>query len=223
VTTATQSGYALKRKRSKGAVSAADERTLETRSAIISAAREVLLEKGYAATRVEDIIKRAGISRPTFYRHFSDKFEVAKAYHAQSGDSTLGPWGALADIDVTDLAAIRVWLENLLDTFAQRRDEMIVWSEMSAIEPNYLMRVPRQMPALIEMLGKRIPAFARAQEQAPSGDGDPGPVWVEAYLLLEHLSYYCTWLALGKHVISKEQSVDYFCQRLHRFMERYAA
>lgn len=223
MSSARQSGYALKRKRSKGAVRAADERTLETRGAIIAAARAVLLKKGYAATRVEDIIRQAGISRPTFYRHFSDKFEVARAYHAQSGDETLGPWGALADIDVSDIAAIRGWLEDLLDTFAQRRDELVVWSEMSAIEPNYLMRVPRQFPALIELLGERIPAFSRAQREAPEGDTRPGPIWVEAFLLLEHLSYYCTWLALGKHVISKEQSLDYFCQRLHRFIERYAA
>lgn len=220
--TTRPSGYALKRKRSEGAVSASGERTLETRSTIIAAAREVLLENGYAATRVEDIIKRAGISRPTFYRHFSDKFEVARAYHALSGDETLGPWGALADVDVTLIDAIRGWLETLLDTFAARRDELVVWSEMSAIEPNYLMRVPRQIPALIELLGKSIPAFASAQSQASAGEeGEPGPVWVEAYLLLEHLSYYCTWLALGKHVISKQQSVDYFCERLHRFIGRY--
>jgi AcrR family transcriptional regulator len=218
---APQSGYALKRKRSSDADSASDERTLETRAAIISAAREVLLEKGYAATRVEDIINRAGISRPTFYRHFKDKFEVAKAYHAMSGDETLGPWGALAEVDMGDVAAIRRWFEGLLNAFAQRRDELVVWSEMSAIEPNYLMRVPRQIPALIELLGRTIPAFAKAQSQAPVGEGEPGPVWVEAYLLLEHLSYYCTWLALGKHVISKKQSVDYFCERLHRFALRF--
>ncbi|MBM3595557.1 MAG: TetR/AcrR family transcriptional regulator [Alphaproteobacteria bacterium] len=218
---APQSGYALKRKRSSGADSVSDERTLETRSAIITAAREVLLEKGYAATRVEDIITRAGISRPTFYRHFKDKFEVAKAYHALSGDETLGPWGALSDVDMSDVAAIRRWFEALLNAFAERCDELAVWSEMSAIEPNYLMRVPRQIPALIELLGRKIPAFARAQSQAPEGEGEPGPVWVEAYLLLEHLSYYCTWLALGKHVISKKQSVDYFCERLYRFAQRY--
>ncbi len=219
---AEQSGYALRRKRSSGADAASGERTQETRGAIIAAAREVLLEKGYAATRVEDIIQRASISRPTFYRHFKDKFEVAKAYHALSGDATLGPWGDLAEVDMSDLAAIRRWLENLLDTFAARRDELVVWSEMSAIEPNYLMRVPRLIPALIEVLAANIPAFARAQSEAPVGDREPGPVWAEAYLLLEHLSYYCTWLALGKHVISKEQSVDYFCDRLHRFAGRYS-
>ncbi len=59
------------------------------------------------------------------------------------------------------------------------------------------------------------------QAQAPAEGKEPGPIWVEAFLLLEHLSYYCTWLALGKHVISREQSVDYFCERLHRFAARY--
>lgn len=217
-----QSGYALKRTQSANALGADDARTRETHDAIIAAARDTLLDKGYAATRVEDIVVRAGISRPTFYRHFKDKFEVAKAWHALSRESALGPWGALAMLDFRDRNAVRRWLDDVLDDHAARRDEIIVWAEMSSVEPDYLMRVPRQMPGLIERLGEAIPAFARAREQAPPGGaGEAGPVWVEAYLLLEHLSYTCTWLTLGNHPITRAQSLDYFADRLSRFIVRH--
>jgi AcrR family transcriptional regulator len=217
-----QSGYALKRTQSASALDADDARARETRKAIVHAARDVLLAKGYAATRVEDILLRAGISRPTFYRYFKDKFEVAKAWHAQSRDRALGPWGALATIDFRDHDAVRCWLDTVVEAYAKMREELIVWAEMSAVEPDYLMRVPRQMPGLIERLADAIPAFARAQAEAPDAtSGEAGPVWVEAYLLLEHLSYTCNWLTMGNHPITRAQSLDYFADRLARFIARY--
>ena len=219
----SQSGYALKRSQSMKAVSAAEGRATETRNSIVMAARDVLLENGYAATRVEDIITRAEISRPTFYRHFKDKFEVAKAYHAMSSGQARGPWSALGEIDFRNQEAIEAWLEQLLDFYADKRDELIVWTEMSSVEPDYLLRVPRQMPDVIAKLGQTIPAFARAQDQAPSDDGagEPGSVWVEAYLLLEHLSYNCTWMTLGTHPIPRHLSVAYFARRLLQFIGQY--
>ena len=40
---------------------------------ILEAIVEVVAEKGYAATRVADIVARAGVSRGTFYQQFRDK------------------------------------------------------------------------------------------------------------------------------------------------------
>jgi AcrR family transcriptional regulator len=50
-------------------------RALRTRQ-IDYSARKVFSEKGYHATTVEDIIKEAGISRGTFYKHYKSKREV---------------------------------------------------------------------------------------------------------------------------------------------------
>lgn len=223
----TQSGYAVKRKQSVRAADRTDERTLETRLAIVHAARDVMLQSGYGAARVEDILKVAGISRPTFYRHFKDKFDVAKAYHAMSRDEVSGPWTRIADIDFRDRQALCGWLETLLDTFIARRDELIVWAEMSSVEPDYLLRMPRQMPELIAKLALSIPAFAKAQSQAPTSgvNGkaiDPGPVWVDAYMLLEQIIYSFTSMAIGRqHPISKDMSIRHFADRLLAFITAY--
>lgn len=46
---------------------------------ITSAALELFVERGYAATRLEDVAARAGISKGTLYLYFANKEELFKA------------------------------------------------------------------------------------------------------------------------------------------------
>jgi AcrR family transcriptional regulator len=48
----------------------------DTRERLRSAALELFAERGFDATTVPDIVERAGLTRRTFFRHFSDKREV---------------------------------------------------------------------------------------------------------------------------------------------------
>ena len=43
------------------------------------AALELFVERGYAATRLEDVAKRAGVSKGTLYLYFDSKEELFKA------------------------------------------------------------------------------------------------------------------------------------------------
>jgi AcrR family transcriptional regulator len=47
--------------------------------AILAAATEVFLERGYANTSVDDIVKRAAGSKATVYKHFNNKRELFTA------------------------------------------------------------------------------------------------------------------------------------------------
>ena len=49
------------------------ERAAERRAAIIEAALDEFVARGFAATRLEDIAKRAGVAKGTIYLHFKDK------------------------------------------------------------------------------------------------------------------------------------------------------
>jgi AcrR family transcriptional regulator len=49
------------------------ERAAERRQAIIEAAMEEFISRGFAATRLDDIAKRAGVAKGTIYLHFKDK------------------------------------------------------------------------------------------------------------------------------------------------------
>jgi AcrR family transcriptional regulator len=54
------------------------------RTRIFGAVVDVVAEQGYHATRVTDVIARAGVSRKTFYEHFSDKEECFLAAYDQA-------------------------------------------------------------------------------------------------------------------------------------------
>ncbi|GLH77949.1 TetR family transcriptional regulator [Bradyrhizobium sp. SSBR45G] len=49
------------------------DRAAERRAAIVQAAMEEFIARGFAATRLDDIAKRAGVAKGTIYLHFKDK------------------------------------------------------------------------------------------------------------------------------------------------------
>src|SRR5262249_39059684 len=57
-------------------VSLRERQKLFTRQQLLDAARAEFAQCGYAQTSVDNIVARAGTSRPTFYVHFGGKVEV---------------------------------------------------------------------------------------------------------------------------------------------------
>jgi AcrR family transcriptional regulator len=49
------------------------ERAAERRAAIVEAAMQEFVARGFAATRLDDIARRAGVAKGTIYLHFKDK------------------------------------------------------------------------------------------------------------------------------------------------------
>jgi hypothetical protein len=49
------------------------ERAAERRGAIIEAALDEFVARGFTATRIDDIASRAGVAKGTIYLHFKDK------------------------------------------------------------------------------------------------------------------------------------------------------
>lgn len=46
---------------------------------LLAAALDIFVERGYAATRLEDVARRAGVSKGTLYLYFTNKEELFKA------------------------------------------------------------------------------------------------------------------------------------------------
>jgi len=61
------------RSRAGAAPSNRSERAAERRAAIVDAAMEEFVARGFAATRLDDIARRAGVAKGTIYLHFKDK------------------------------------------------------------------------------------------------------------------------------------------------------
>ena len=58
---------------------------------LMRAALDLFTEKGYDATTINEIADRAGLTKTTFFRHFSDKREVLFAGQDQIPSSSARP------------------------------------------------------------------------------------------------------------------------------------
>jgi AcrR family transcriptional regulator len=56
---------------------------LQTRAALVAAARDVFGEEGFAATSTEEIVARAGVTKGALYHHFTGKEDLFKAVFEQ--------------------------------------------------------------------------------------------------------------------------------------------
>jgi TetR/AcrR family transcriptional regulator len=60
---------------------------------LLHAALELFVEKGYAATRAEEVARRAGVSKGTLFLYFSSKEELFKAVVRANISGRFAEWG----------------------------------------------------------------------------------------------------------------------------------
>ncbi|MFQ5696695.1 MAG: TetR/AcrR family transcriptional regulator [Myxococcota bacterium] len=61
-----------------------ERRKAETRRRLLAAARALFVERGFSATRPQDIARRADVGAGTFYLYFADRREVFLAFTEQA-------------------------------------------------------------------------------------------------------------------------------------------
>jgi TetR/AcrR family transcriptional regulator len=64
---------------------------------LLTAALELFVEKGFAATRAEEVAKRAGVSKGTLFLYFSSKEELFKAVVRENISGRFDAWNAEFD------------------------------------------------------------------------------------------------------------------------------
>ena len=88
----------------------------ERRAAILSAALDEFAARGFAATRLDDVARRAGVAKGTIYLYFRDK----ESLFQELVRTMLSPLvGAIEAAPLRDLP-IRAVVEMIVDVFVQR-------------------------------------------------------------------------------------------------------
>jgi AcrR family transcriptional regulator len=126
---------------------------------LICAMTDAVAENGYAETSVADVIARAGVSRRTFYEHFSDKEDCFLAAYDMGATATyeamvkasegIKDWRELLD------AVFTTWLEFLAADLAFTRAYMVeFWAAGDAARERWKARRDRTA-GLLKTLHKR--------------------------------------------------------------------
>jgi AcrR family transcriptional regulator len=117
-----------------------------TRSALLSAARQLFTERGYAATSTNEIVERAGVTRGALYHHFPAKHDLFRAVfeqlEAEVADEVARQ--ALAGSDALEQLRLgcRAFLDICLDPAVQRivvveGPAVLGWETWQEIENRY--------------------------------------------------------------------------------------
>jgi AcrR family transcriptional regulator len=124
------------------------ERTSETRSRLLAATQQALVERGYAGTTTTEVCRRAGVSQGALFKHFASKGELLAATAEQlfanlidAYRETLPSWAG-----VEDRAAAAV--ELLWDVFEDPR-------LLAAIELYAAARTDRELAARLAPVADR--------------------------------------------------------------------
>jgi AcrR family transcriptional regulator len=96
-------------------VSGRAARAAERREAIIEAALEEFVARGFAATRLDDVAQRAGVAKGTIYLHFEDK----EALFQELVRTALVPLIGRLAAPPSAGGSVRAALESFAHTFAQ--------------------------------------------------------------------------------------------------------
>jgi AcrR family transcriptional regulator len=118
---------------------------------LIKAAIELFDEQGYDATTVAGIAERAGLTKRTFFRHFSDKREVLFSGSEQLERGWLDGIAAAPE-DAGPLGAVTAGFGPVAEIFAQRHPFARIRSGIVAANPELQERELIKLQRLAEAI-----------------------------------------------------------------------
>lgn len=176
------------------------------REALLRAAQEVFLEKGYAATSIEDVVERTGGSKATIYAYFGNKEGLFSEMLAARCDAFLTSMEIPRRVDGSLEKTLTAFAHRVLKLFldppriAMLRGLMAECSRFPELAERFYASGPQRGRAMLE-------EFLRAQHTAglihcPRPD-------LSALQFLEMVKAHAQWRALmGLPPFPPELSAD---------------
>ncbi|WP_116023186.1 TetR/AcrR family transcriptional regulator [Thermomonospora umbrina] len=184
-----------------------DEVARLQRSRLCLAMAEVMVEKGYVRTSVEDVLKRAVVSRQSFYQLFDSKLDCFMSAFDRAGELLLrrvlqssGLSGPGRDADPPDrfASATDAYVDALIEEWPFARLFLV---EVYAAGPEAVGRRTRLQAdlaaALADLMGatgqagrftcQMIVAAMSTMVTGPAADNDPDRLRTVGPLLVEHV------------------------------------
>jgi len=206
-----------KRGRPAGRTASQEESLRQTRTAIMTAAAQLLSRKSYIETTIDDIIRTAGIGRTTFYLHFESKLALATAIYETIAEDWQTLCLELGTIAPTDIDSLCGWIAKLSKLYIDHGYVSHLVLQLPVFEPDFERRLRDERNRLIDRLGAAgIGGFATA---AMSPDTAPlSRERARAQLLLIRIDHLC-----GDHSRNTLWSAEYMAMQVRLVAEELAA
>lgn len=173
-------------------VRAKRERRKDARPAeLVAAALELFVEKGFAATRAEEVAKRAGVSKGTLFLYFASKEDLFKAVVRENISGRYPEWNARFD-------AYQGSTEDLVRLFIQQWWTDVGNSSISGIS-KLMMSEASNFPELAAFYQQEViepgSALIRRILQRGVDRGEFGPIDMKygVYTILAPMLFLATW------------------------------
>jgi AcrR family transcriptional regulator len=173
--TVTNIGTVAARRRTNGRTKLQQEQKESSRQSLLDAAQRLYIEESYAMTTVDDIVREAQVSRTTFYRHFDSKLAIADALFQQAMMPLRPIHEALASHADPGESEIALWMNRVLDQLEAHRTLVQIMREVEVVEPDSHSARHDAHKDLIQLYGKKIPAFRQASSDGPRHADGPNP------------------------------------------------
>jgi AcrR family transcriptional regulator len=146
------------------------ERAEETRKRLFAAGAELLAEKGYHATSVEEIARRAGVAKGSFHFHFSSKDALVTALVRLQVRIIARERERLVAEGISPLARLRATVMALGRLAESNLARAVLTAGLSNPEAGGAIDVLYQ--TLLEMMTDDVRAAVRAREVSRTTDPD---------------------------------------------------
>src|SRR5262245_6269066 len=138
-------------------------------------------DRGYHATRVDDIVRHAGVSHGAFYLYFDDKQDLFRVLAAEAAGEMIARIAELAAEPRPTGEALVDWLDRFVDGYRRHGVVIRAWMEDHARDKGLRRLADESFADVVGDLGKAIDTDRL---------GVLGPVALLA--LVERFTYFAT-------------------------------
>jgi len=163
------------------------EQGLQTVARILAIARELFAKQGYAATSMEDVVSKAGVTRGALYHHFTGKkglflavFEQAQRQISkkivEAAEQAPTPWDQLRD-------GSKAFLSAVMNPTLQRivlidGPSVLGWQEWRRLDGEHGLKDLREGLEALQRLGMLKPLPVEALAHLLSGAMNDAALWI---------------------------------------------
>jgi len=156
-----------------------ESRSARTRRKLLDGALAAMDDRGFHATRVDDIVRHAGVSHGAFYLYFDDKQALFRILAAEAADDMVARVATLAGDEPPTGEDLVDWLAGFVEGYRRHGAVIRAWMEDHARDRGLRTLADAAFARVVDDLGRRVDTTAL---------GPLGPVALLA--MLERYTYF---------------------------------